>query len=80
MGDIIAVLGHLDLSPVNTILLAVILWLIWRLFQKFESLEGPNGTLKQVNDQLSCHDTRLAVLEKVQEITTDLHDGRRSSE
>lgn len=62
MGDFITLLGHLDLSPVNTGLLAVILWLIWRLFQKFESLESPTGTLQQVNSRLAHHDLEIAVL------------------
>lgn len=80
MGDIIALLGHLNLSPINTGLLAVILWLIWRLFQKFELLEGSEGTLNQLRERLSRSETRLAVLEKVQDITIDFHEGRGGGE
>ena len=34
MGDIIALLNHLDLSPVNTILLAVLLFVLFKTFDK----------------------------------------------
>lgn len=51
MGDIITILGHLDLSPINTILLGVILWLIWRLFERINSLE----------DEIADHQVKLAV-------------------
>ena len=34
MGDLIAVINHLDLSPINTILLAVLLFILFRVFDK----------------------------------------------
>lgn len=47
MGDLIAVLNHLDLSPVNTVLLAVLLFILFKTFDKISIriaiLEDQNG-------------------------------------
>ncbi len=63
MGDFLILLSRLDLSPVNTGLLATILWFIWKLFQKFDALEGPNGTLQQIGARLAHHDLQVAVID-----------------
>lgn len=80
MGDLFNLLSHLDLSPVNTGLLAIILWLIWRLFQKFESLESPNGTLNGISTRLFHHDLEIAVIETKVNTLEDHIEGCRPDE
>ena len=47
MGDLITVLNHLDLSPVNTVLLAVLLFILFKVFDKVSTrvtaLEAQNA-------------------------------------
>lgn len=66
MGDLIVLLQHLNLSPVITVILAVILWLLYRLFDRFKDLE--HGPLKCLENRLDDHDTQIAV--NAQRITT----------
>lgn len=61
MGDFIAVLERLGVSSVNSVLLAIILWLVWKLYQRFESLEGQCGIIQQLRDHLAEHDTHIEV-------------------
>jgi hypothetical protein len=61
VGDLIALLERLNLSPLNSLILAVILWLVWRLYQRFELLEGQCGTIQQIREHLAEHDTQIAV-------------------
>ena len=75
MGDFLVLLSRLDLSPVNTVLLAVILWLIWKLFQKFGTLEGPNGTLQSISTRLAHHDLQVAVIETEVQSLKDHAEG-----
>ena len=37
MGDVIALLHSLNLSPINTMLLAIILVVLWRVFDQFSN-------------------------------------------
>ncbi len=75
MGDIITLLEHLSLSPVNSALLAVIIWLVYRLFQKFDALEGTCGIIQQIRDELADHDTAIEILkERTADLKEDLKD------
>lgn len=61
MGDLISALERLGLSSLNSLLLAVILRLVWRLYQRFDELEGTCGTIQQLREHLAGHDTEIGI-------------------
>lgn len=52
MGDFVALLNNLDLSPVNTLLLVVLFYLIKVIFDRFKQLE------QRENEREARHEER----------------------
>ena len=87
MGDLITALERLGVGTATAVLLIVIIWLIWKLFCKFEilvgqlaALEGQNGPLQKMEDRIDEHDVCLAVHAqqlKTLEVDNARDEGRR---
>ena len=87
MGDILAALERLGVGTATAALLVVIMWLIWQLFGKIEQLvgrlnrlEGQDGPLQKMEDRVDEHDVCLAVHAqqlKQLEFDSEREDGRR---
>lgn len=87
MGDILAALERLGVGTATAALLVVIMWLIWQLFGKVEqlvgrlnTLEGQDGPLQKMEDRVDEHDVCLAVHAqqlKQLEFNAERDEGRR---
>ncbi len=87
MGDLVTALERLGVGTATAVLLVTIIWLIWKLFGKFELLvgqlavlEGKDGPLRKMEDRIDEHDVCLAVHAqqlKTIEVDLDRDEGRR---
>lgn len=68
MGDFIDALGHLNLTPLNTVLLGAlgffIRWAVKSIMGRLDEIDGPRGRLSAIDRRNQRQDLALARLEE----------------
>ena len=74
MGDILGLLQHLNLSPVNTVVLAILAWFIGRLHRRLDALEGPTGALSEIREEINDNAILVARIDERVKAIEDHHE------